>query len=66
MNQGRGLQGLPRFFLRQPSAGQFPQFLVHERQQLLGGVRVTLLDGRQDAGDFAQRCSGAWDDVLFP
>jgi len=65
MNQGRGLQRLPWFLLRQPPAGQFTQFPVNERQQLLGGVRVTLLDCRQDVGNFAQRCSGAWDDVPF-
>ena len=34
--------------------GQVAQFVVHQRQELLGGVRVALLDGRQDAGDFDQ------------
>ena len=35
--------------------GQSAQFIVDERQQLLGGLRVALLDGGQDASDFAHR-----------
>src|SRR5262249_57141067 len=35
----------------QPLSGQFPQFVVDERQQLLGGVRVALVDGIQHLGD---------------
>jgi hypothetical protein len=34
--------------------------LVNDWQQLLGGVAIALLDGRQDPGNFAQRCSEAW------
>jgi hypothetical protein len=32
--------------------GEFAQFLIDERQELLSGVRVALLDEREDAGDF--------------
>ena len=38
----------PRRYLgRQPA-----QLVVDQRQELLGGVRIALLDGGQDAGDF--------------
>jgi hypothetical protein len=39
--------------------GQLAQLVVHQRQELLGGVAIALLDGRQDARNFAQRCSEA-------
>jgi hypothetical protein len=29
------------------------QFVVNQRQQLLGGVRIALFDGRQNSRDFA-------------
>src|SRR6516225_1264065 len=32
---------------------ELAQLIVHERQELLGGVRVALLDGGQDAGNVA-------------
>ena len=51
MHQGRGLKRLPGLFLRHPFSSQFAQFVVDQRQQLLCGVRVALLDGSQDAGD---------------
>jgi len=47
---GRGLERLPGFSSGQPSAPPAAQVLVHQRQQLFGGVRVALLNGRQDAG----------------
>ena len=34
---------------------QAAQFVVHQRQQLLGGVRVAPLDGVQDARGFTHR-----------
>ena len=52
VDQCGGLKRLARLFLGQPLGGQPAQFVVDQRQQLLGGMRVALLDGGQDAGDF--------------
>jgi hypothetical protein len=35
----------------------------NQRKQLLGGVRVALLDGGQDVGDFAQASARAAEKV---
>ncbi len=50
-DQGCGLKCLPRFLLRNLLRRQFAQLLVDKRQELLGGVLVALLDGRQDSRD---------------
>ena len=52
VDQCGGVERLPRLFMRQFRRGETAQLIVHERQQLRGGVRVALLDGGQDAGDF--------------
>ena len=51
MDQGRGLQRLARLLLGQPLGRELAQLVVDQRQELLRGVRVALLDGGQDAGD---------------
>jgi hypothetical protein len=38
---------------RHPGGGEFPQLVVHEREELLGGARVPLFNGDEDAGDLA-------------
>src|SRR5437588_12147527 len=53
MDQRCGLQSLAGLLLCQLLRRQLAQLIVDERQELLGGVRVTLLDGGQDAGDVA-------------
>src|SRR5205807_2491639 len=55
VNQGGGLERLARFFLSELLRRQFAQLLVHQRQQLLRGVGIALLDGGQDAGDFVHQ-----------
>jgi hypothetical protein len=55
MDQGRGLQRLAGLFLSEPLGREFAELLVDQRQELLGGVRVALFDGGQDAGDLAHR-----------
>ena len=55
VDQGGGLERLARLLLGQPLRRQLAQLVVDQRQQLLGGVRVALLDGRQDAGHVAHR-----------
>src|SRR5262249_56471555 len=44
-----------RLLLGQLLGRQLAQLVVDQRQQLLGGVRLALFDGGQDAGDFAHR-----------
>ena len=53
MHQGGRLQGLAGLFVRQPLGGQPAQLVVDQRQELLGRVRVALLDGGQDLRDIA-------------
>jgi hypothetical protein len=51
VDQGRGLQGLARLLLGHAITCQLAQLVVDQRQQLRGGVRIALLDRRQDARD---------------
>ncbi len=44
VDQGRGLERLARLLVREPQGCQLPQLVVDQRQQLLGGPRVALLD----------------------
>src|SRR5262249_40257671 len=53
MDQGRGLECLAGLFLGELLGRQLAQLVIDQRQKLLGGVRIALLDGRQDAGDIA-------------
>jgi hypothetical protein len=55
VDQGGWLQRLAWRFLGHLLRGQFPQFLVNERQELSGGVGTALLKGRQDVGNLAHR-----------
>jgi hypothetical protein len=52
MNQVGGLERLTRRFLGELLSRQFAQLVIDQRQQLLGGMRVALLDGQQEAGYF--------------
>lgn len=51
MDLSSGLKCVARSFLGHPQTCQLPQFVVHERQQLLRGVRIALLDCGQDECD---------------
>jgi hypothetical protein len=51
MDQGRGLKCLSWLLLCEFLRREPTQLLVDQGQQLLGGRRVALLDGRQDARD---------------
>ena len=55
VDQGGGLERLARLLLGQLLGRQLAQLVVDQRQQLLGGVRVALLDGGQDARNFTHR-----------
>ena len=62
VDEGRRLERLPRLLLRQPLGGQFAQLVVDQRQQLLGGLRVALLDRREDSRDVVHRREAAGDE----
>ena len=51
MNQRGGLKRLAGLLLSHLLGGQLAQLVIDQRQELLGGVRVALLDGGQDARD---------------
>ena len=51
VDQGRRLQSLPRFLVCQPRGSQFAQLIIDQRQEFLRGMRIAVLDGREDAGE---------------
>ena len=64
VDQCRGLERLARFFMSHFFECEPPQFLIDQRQQLLGGMLVAVLDGTQDSRDLAHdvQDSGRGDD----
>ena len=50
-NQGGGLEGLAGLLLSQPLRGQPAQLVVDQGQELHRGIRVALLDRREDTRD---------------
>ena len=57
VDQGSRLERMADGFIRHLLRGQFAQFLIDQRQQLIRSVGVTLLHTVEDGGDFAH-CSG--------
>ena len=51
MDQGGRLQRLTRLFLRESLCRELAQFIVDQRQELLSGRRIALLDRGQDTGN---------------
>ena len=51
MHQRRRLQGLSQFFIGQAHRRQLAQFLIDQRQQLVGGLRFTCFNGVEPASD---------------
>ena len=51
MNQGRRLQRLARFLAGEPLGRELAQLAVDQRQELLDGPGVALVDRLEDAGD---------------
>jgi hypothetical protein len=45
-------------FVRHPGSGELAQFLIDQREQFVSGLRITLLEGRQDARDIAHGRGG--------
>jgi hypothetical protein len=52
MNKGSRFQRLSRFLLSQLPRSQLAQFVIDQRQELLRGMRIALLDGGKNARDF--------------
>jgi hypothetical protein len=51
MHQRGGIQRLPWLLPGELLRGELAQLVVDQRQQLVGGVRIALVDGLEDAGD---------------
>jgi hypothetical protein len=45
VNQGRGLERLPRLLPGEPLLGEPPELTVNEGEELLGRLGVAVLDG---------------------
>ena len=53
VDESGGLEGLAGLLAGESLRRQFPQFIVDEREEFLGGLGVTPLDGGQDVGNLA-------------
>jgi hypothetical protein len=53
VDERRRLKRVAGLFVGQFLGSEKAKFIVDKRQELLGGGRIALLDGRQDAGDVA-------------
>ncbi len=51
MDQGRGVERLPRFLAGELFGGGAAQFVIDQRHELLGRLRIAGLDGVEDASD---------------
>ena len=49
MNQRRRLERLSGSLVRHPGGCQFAQLLIDQREEFVSGLRIALLDSRQDA-----------------
>jgi hypothetical protein len=57
VDEGGRLQGLARLFLCKFLRRKLAQLVVNQRQKLVGGVRIALLHGGQDAGNVAHEAN---------
>ena len=55
VHQGGGLEGLAGLLLRELPRGELAELVVDQGQELLGRLRVAVLDGREDARDVVHR-----------
>ena len=53
VHERRGLQGLSRLLVNEFGGGQFSQLVVNERQKLIGGFWIALIDRGQKLCYFA-------------
>ena len=54
MHQCRRLKSMSRRLVRHLVRRESAEFLINERKQVIGGLRVALFDGLEDVGDIAQ------------
>ena len=59
MHQRRRLKRLAGLFLRHLLGGQLAQLVADDREKLIGGLGVAVLDGGEDSGDVAHAWPGA-------
>jgi hypothetical protein len=52
MDEGGGLKGLAGGFAGHPGGGQVAQFLIYEREQLLGSLPLAGVERLQNPGNF--------------
>src|SRR5688572_9459221 len=55
VNESRGLQGLARTFVMEPIGSKLAQFIVDQREQFLGRVRIAFLCSLQYESDIAHQ-----------
>jgi hypothetical protein len=59
MHQGRGLEGMTRGFVRHFVRGHPAKFVIDQRQQLVGGLRIAMSNGVEDLGGVTHSDPGA-------
>src|SRR5438552_793195 len=57
MNEGGGVQRLPRLLLRELGSRELAQFIVDKKQQLIGAMRLARLQGVQQIRDVRHAAS---------
>src|SRR5438876_8311994 len=57
MNEGGGVQRLPRLLLRELGRRELAQFIVDKKQQLIGAMRLARLQGVQQIRDVRHAAS---------
>ena len=51
MHESRGLQRLSGFLIGHPDDGELAQFLIDQREQLIGRLRIARINGAEQLGD---------------
>ena len=58
VDQRGGVEGLARLFPIELLGRQLAQLVIHQRQELFGGLRIASFNLRQNAGDVGHRAAG--------
>jgi len=58
VNESRRLKGLSSFLIGHPDDGEFAQFFIDQREQLLGGFRIARINGAEQLGDVGHALDG--------
>jgi hypothetical protein len=59
VHERRGLQGLSGFLMGHPDDGEFAQFLIDQREQLISRCRIARINGAEQLGDFGHEGDGS-------